>query len=94
MSDDVLTADQLNYAGQPLINLVIDLQHNILNVANGLWNRGYRDYPLDNIISILGIHKSILYSNDEGEPRMLPPVPLPKIGPKTDIFHRRFKLYS
>ena len=35
MSDDVLTADQLNYVGQPLINLVIDLQHNILNVANG-----------------------------------------------------------
>ena len=64
MSDDVLTADQLNYAGQPLINLVIDLQHNILNVANGLWNRGYRDYPLDNIISILDTSHWNIYRNE------------------------------
>jgi len=63
MSDDVLTADQLNYVGEPLINLVIDIQHNILNVANGLRNRGYRDSQLDNIISILDTSHWVIYRN-------------------------------
>ena len=43
MAELTLTADQLNYVGQPLKDLVVDLRQNLENIAAGLRVDGFAD---------------------------------------------------
>jgi len=43
MADLTLNAEQLNYAGQPLKDLVVDLRQNLENIAAGLREDGFAD---------------------------------------------------
>ena len=48
MADLVLTADQLNYVGQPLKDLVVKLRQDFHNISTGLTGRGYGNEIGDN----------------------------------------------